>query len=173
MFPAVRHILAVAAAALTLASCGTTSALYYWGPSGGGATGYENAAYRNYKERTPESVCNLIYVYEQIVSRPDGTRKMPPPGICAEYGYLLLQPDVADIFYHNASDRQRRLFGNLTDYAGLFRERTADRCVEQVLGVHSGGIVDRRHHEEHKRLLLIHRRIQAFARPGHLVRDAA
>lgn len=123
MFPAVRHILAVAAAALTLASCGTTSALYYWGPSGGGATGYENAAYRNYKERTPESVCNLIYVYEQIVSRPDGTRKMPPPGICAEYGYLLLQPDVADIFYHNASDRQRRLFGNLTDYAGLFHER--------------------------------------------------
>ncbi len=48
MFPAVRHILAVAAAALTLASCGTTSALYYWGPSGGGATGYQNAAYRNY-----------------------------------------------------------------------------------------------------------------------------
>ncbi len=118
-----RPSLVLLTSALLLSSCGTTVGLYNWGPSSDGASGYESAAYRNYKERTPESICNLIYVYEVMVSRPDGTRKMPPPGICAEYGYLLLQPDVADVFYHNASDRQRRLFGNLTDYSGLFRER--------------------------------------------------
>ena len=118
-----RRILPALSVLLILASCGQSKALYYWGPSGNGTSGYENAAYGNYKTQTPESICNLIYVYEQIVSHPDGTRKMPPPGICAEYGYLLLQPETAELFSRNASSRQRRLFGNMSDYSGLFRER--------------------------------------------------
>lgn len=128
-----RRLLPALAALLMFASCGPSNALYYWGPSGNGVSGYENAAYRNYKTQTPESICDLLYVYEQIVSHPDGTRKMPPPGICAEYGYLLLQPDTAEVFYRNANDRQRRLFGNLTDYSGLFREKGEEMLRSEMV----------------------------------------
>ena len=84
--------------AFSLCSCGMTSSLYYWGGVQNGATTYENLAYKNYDKQTPESICKLICMYEEIVANPGGTRKMPPPGICAEYGYLLLIPENAAIF---------------------------------------------------------------------------
>ena len=38
----------------------------------------------------PPSVLGLSgMVYEKLITQPEGLRKMPPPGLCAEYGYLL------------------------------------------------------------------------------------
>ena len=109
-------------ALLTLCSCGTSSSLYYWGGTQNGTTAYENLAYLSYEKQTPKSICNLVALYEDMVSRPGGSRQMPPPGICAEYGYLLLQPETAQIFSENASRSQKRLFES-SDFTVLFQER--------------------------------------------------
>lgn len=117
-----KRLLILAFVSLGLASCGLTSSLYYWGGTQNGATAYENLAYRNYDKQSPESICKLICMYEDIVSYPGGTRNMPPPGICAEYGYMLLIPENADVFAKDATASQKRTF-NTTDYASFFPEK--------------------------------------------------
>ena len=98
-----KKLLILALVSFAFTSCGITSSLYYWGGMQNGATTYENLAYKNYDKQTPESLCKLICMYEDIVSNPGGTRRMPPPGICAEYGYMLLIPENAAIFAEHAS----------------------------------------------------------------------
>lgn len=119
-----KKAVAILAVAVLLSSCGTTS-LYYWGGEQSGATVYENLAYMDYKTQTPESICNLVCLYEKMISKPNGTRGVPPPGICAEYGYLLLLPQTAEIFEQKATSSQRQMFDS-KDYASLFRERGKD-----------------------------------------------
>lgn len=114
-----------------LSSCGTTKSLYYWGGSQKGATAYENLAYQSYDKQTPKSICNLVAVYENMVARPGGTRQVPPPGICAEYGYLLLQPETAKTFLDNATFAQKRLFES-NDYETLFFERGKEMLRKEV-----------------------------------------
>lgn len=43
---------------------------------------------RRSKRRKAEK---LLREYARIIQEPKGTRKTPPPGICAEYGYVLLK----------------------------------------------------------------------------------
>lgn len=105
-----------------LLSCGTTSSLYYWGGVQNSTTAYENLAYHSYDKQTPESLCKLICVYEDMVVNPGGIRKIPPPGICAEYGYLLLLPSTAETFMKAATERQKRIF-DTDDYASFFFEK--------------------------------------------------
>lgn len=114
-----------------LTSCGSTSSLYYWGGVQNGATTYENLAYKNYDKHTPESLCKLICMYEDIVSNPGGIRKMPPPGICAEYGYMLLIPENANIFAEYATSMQKRTFIS-TDYASFFPERGKEMMLKEI-----------------------------------------
>lgn len=114
-----------------LTSCGLTSSLYYWGGVQNGATTYENLAYKNYDKQTPESLCKLICMYEDIVSNPGGIRKMPPPGICAEYGYMLLIPENANIFAEHATSMQKRMFSS-TDYASFFPERGKEMMLKEI-----------------------------------------
>ena len=96
-----------------------------------GATTYENLAYKNYDKQTPESLCKLICMYEDIVSNPGGMRKMPPPGICAEYGYMLLIPENAYIFAEHATSMQKRTFSS-TDYASFFPERGKEMMLMEI-----------------------------------------
>lgn len=103
-----------------LSSCAPAS-LYYWG-GGDKTTAYEKLAYKSYDTQTPKSLCGLICVYEKMVSAPGGTRQVPPPGICAEYGYLLLQPGTAETFMNNASAMQKSSF-KTKDFDALFREK--------------------------------------------------
>ena len=114
-----------------LTSCGITSSLYYWGGVQSGATTYENLAYRNYDKQTPESLCKLICMYEDVVSNPSGTRRMPPPGICAEYGYMLLIPENASIFAEHATSMQKRTFSS-SDYASFFPEKGRQLLQKEV-----------------------------------------
>lgn len=127
-----KKLIIAALFALALSSCGITNSLYYWGGQGlKGVTAYENIAYKNYDKQTPQSICELVVVYENMVTKPGGIRQVPPPGICAEYGYLLLQPETAATFMENASDSQKRLFGS-SDYAALFQERGKEMLVKEI-----------------------------------------
>ena len=115
--------------AFCLTSCGTS--LYYWGGTVNGATEYEHLAYRNYSKQTPESICKLICMYEEIVTYPGGSRKVPPPGICAEYGYLLLNQDTAEIFAKHATSMQKRTFDS-ADYAASFPEKGKQLMLKEI-----------------------------------------
>lgn len=67
-----------------LVSCMSTSALYYWDR-------YEEASYQNYKQGTDEAKAELMAVYEKMMGQQAGVRKTIAPGICAEYGFMLIQ----------------------------------------------------------------------------------
>lgn len=114
-----------------LTSCGLTSSLYYWGGTQNGATAYENLAYKNYDKQTPESICKLICMYEDIVTYPGGSRNMPPPGICAEYGYMLLIPENAEIFAKYATSMQKRTFAS-TEYATFFPVKGKELMLKEI-----------------------------------------
>jgi len=96
-----------------------------------GTSAYEKLAYRVYDKQTPKSLCDMIAIYEKMVSKPGGTRMVPPPGICAEYGYLLLQPDTAETFAKNAKSSQKNLF-DTNDYAALFHEKGKELLLMEI-----------------------------------------
>lgn len=124
-------IIILALAVVMLSSCGTTNTLYYWGGTQNGTTTYENLAYKSYKKQTPQSLCGLIAVYENMVTNPGGTRQVPPPGICAEYGYLLLTPGTAETFMNNATPAQKKLF-NSSDFNAAFLERGKEMLLKEI-----------------------------------------
>ena len=126
-----KRILALTLVSFVLISCGMTTSLYYWGVEQYGATAYENLAYQKYDKQTPESICKLICTYEDIVSNPGGIRKMPPPGICAEYGYMLLIPENAAIFAEYATAMQRRKFAS-GEYASVFPEKGKEMLQKEI-----------------------------------------
>ena len=115
-----------------LSSCGTTKSLYYWGgQKHRGSTVYEDLTYQSYDKQTPKSICSLVAVYESMVTKPGGIRQVPPPGICAEYGYLLLLPGTAEIFRNNATRAQRKLFKS-DDYDALFMKRGKEMLQKEI-----------------------------------------
>jgi hypothetical protein len=126
-----KRLLILAILSFSLASCGVSSSLYYWGGTQNGTTTYENLAYLNYDRQTPESICKLICMYEDIVTNPGGIRQMPPPGICAEYGYMLLIPENAEIFEKYATTMQKRTFAS-TDYAAFFPEKGKELMQKEM-----------------------------------------
>lgn len=126
-----KRVLYLAIAVVLLSSCGMTKSLYYWGGTQNGTTTYENLAYQSYDKQTPKSLCNLVAAYENMVTNPGGTRQVPPPGICAEYGYLLLQPETAETFLNNATPIQKKLF-NSEDYSALFQERGKELLQKEI-----------------------------------------
>lgn len=56
---------------------------------------------------------------------------MPPPGICAEYGYMLLNPENAEIFAKYATAKQKRIYPK-TDYASYFAERGKEMMLMEI-----------------------------------------
>ncbi len=126
-----KKVLVLMLSVLMLSSCGMTSTLYYWGGTQNGTTAYENLAYQSYDKQTPKSICDLVVVYERMVSNPGGTRQVPPPGICAEYGYLLLQPETAETFLNNATYTQKQLF-KTDNYSVLFQERGKEMLEKEI-----------------------------------------
>lgn len=116
-----KRILSVCGLALLMVSCGAPKTLYYWGGVQNGVTKYEHLAYLQYDKQTSQALCRLICTYEDIVRNPGGKRKTIPPGVCAEYGYILLQASTAETFASYATAAQKRIFDR-TDYAGYFQE---------------------------------------------------
>jgi hypothetical protein len=71
-------------AAWLLSSCTVQKPLYSWAK-------YETASYNYLKNSDEKSTQALIENYQKIIEKQTGTRKVPPPGVYADYGYVLLQ----------------------------------------------------------------------------------
>lgn len=67
--------------AMTITSC-TTTKLYSW-------YDYEDITYQYSKRRTDELQVKVVEQYQKLVEKQKGTRGVVPPGLYAEYGYLL------------------------------------------------------------------------------------
>ena len=64
------------------ASCSSTKTLYSW-------YNYEDATYQYNKKRTDETKVKMMEQYLKLIQKQKGTRKVVPPGLYAEYGYVL------------------------------------------------------------------------------------
>ena len=67
---------------MALASCQTQKSLYSWYDS-------EDATYQYTKRLTDEKLEKAMAQYLKVISKQKGVRKVVPPGVNAEYGYLL------------------------------------------------------------------------------------
>lgn len=79
-----RKILLLTAVAIVGASCTTQTPLYNWNK-------YDDAVYAYTKRADEKSVESLMGIYVKLIENSGGSRKVPPPGVCADYGYLLIQ----------------------------------------------------------------------------------
>lgn len=67
---------------MALASCQTQQSLYSWYNS-------EDATYMYTKRGTEELLTRAMEQYEKVINNQKGLRKVVPPGVNAEYGFLL------------------------------------------------------------------------------------
>ena len=76
-------------ATLALGSCTTTKTLYSW-------YDYENTTYQFNKKHTDELKVKVIEQYEKLTTKQKGERGVVPPGLYAEYGYMLYKTGKAE-----------------------------------------------------------------------------
>ena len=69
---------------LLLASCTSQKPLYTW-------NNYEITSYNYLKNSDEKSIQELIENYQRVIEEQKGTRGVVPPGIYADYGFILLQ----------------------------------------------------------------------------------
>ncbi len=79
-----KRILVFVFAVFLLASCTVQKPLYSWDR-------YESASYNFLKNSNEKSINDLIEAYQNIIEKQKGSRGVVPPGIYADYGFLLLQ----------------------------------------------------------------------------------
>ena len=77
-----RKIFLAAICMMALASCQTQKSLYSWYDS-------EDATYQYTKRLTDEKLEKAMAQYLKVISKQKGVRRVVPPGVNAEYGYLL------------------------------------------------------------------------------------
>lgn len=75
--------------ALLLASCTMQLPLYSWGK-------YEVTSYNYLKNSDEKSTQELIETYQSIIEKQKGSRGVVPPGIYADYGFILLQSNKTE-----------------------------------------------------------------------------
>jgi hypothetical protein len=73
-------------AVLLFMGCATQETLYTW-------NNYEVTSYNYLKNTDEKSTQELIETYKKIIKKQQGKRGIVPPGIYADYGFLLLQTD--------------------------------------------------------------------------------
>lgn len=73
-----------------LGACATAPpTLYSWG-------NYEASSYNYLKNADPESLQALVNTYENIIDTQKGSRGTVPPGIYADFGFLMIQNGDSD-----------------------------------------------------------------------------
>lgn len=77
-----RKFFIAAICVIAFTSCATQKSLYTWYDS-------EDATYKYTKRGTDELLTKAMAQYEKVISKQKGIRKVVPPGVNAEYGYLL------------------------------------------------------------------------------------
>jgi len=60
----------------------TAKSLYSW-------SNYQDQTYNYIKNETPESLEKLMKTYQVMIDKQTGSRKTVPPGIYADYGFML------------------------------------------------------------------------------------
>ncbi len=75
-------------ALLLLSACTVNKPLYTWAD-------YEKASYNYLKKSDEKATQVLIENYQEVIEKQKGTRGVVPPGIYADYGFILLQSDRA------------------------------------------------------------------------------
>lgn len=74
----------VIATLIFLTSC-ASKGMYYWGK-------YDQATYQHNKKQTEKTKSDLLLVYEDIINKKSkGSRNEVPPGVYADYGFLLIK----------------------------------------------------------------------------------
>jgi hypothetical protein len=84
-----KKIIFISISVFLLASCSTKKPLYSWGK-------YETTSYDYLKNSDEKSTQELIETYQRIIEKQKGTRKVVPPGIYADYGFILLQANKTE-----------------------------------------------------------------------------
>ena len=79
-----KKLLLIATAVMLFASCTVQKSLYSY-------SNYATTSYNYLKNSDEKSTQALLESYQKILDKQAGTRNVPPPGACADYGYLLLQ----------------------------------------------------------------------------------
>lgn len=74
---------------LLQSSCMTTTTLYSW-------YDYEDATYQYNKKHTDELKTKVLEEYQNVIEKQKGTRQQVPPGLYAEYGYMLYMSGKKD-----------------------------------------------------------------------------
>ncbi|MFA6401898.1 MAG: DUF4810 domain-containing protein [Salinivirgaceae bacterium] len=79
-----KKIVFISISVLLLVSCSPQMNLYSWDK-------YETTSYNYLKNNDEKSTQELIETYQKIIEKQRGTRGVVPPGIYADYGFILLQ----------------------------------------------------------------------------------
>lgn len=79
-----KKIIYISISVFLLCSCTTQKKLYSWNK-------YQNASYNYLKNNDDKSTDDLLKTYKLIIENQTGTRGVVPPGIYADYGFLLLK----------------------------------------------------------------------------------
>jgi hypothetical protein len=79
-----RKLAFISVVMLLMASCSVQKPLYTWGK-------YETTSYNYLKNADENSTAALIKTYDEIIKKQKGSRGVVPPGIYADYGFVLLQ----------------------------------------------------------------------------------
>ena len=77
-----KNLFFIAFSTFVLASCGSPKTLYSW-------YDYEDATYQYSKRPTDELRVKVLEQYQKMAGKQKGLRGVVPPGLYAEYGYLL------------------------------------------------------------------------------------
>ena len=67
---------------MAMSSCSTQKSLYSWYDS-------EDASYTYTKRGTEKTLEEAMVQYKKVIEKQKGVRKVVPPGVNAEYGFLL------------------------------------------------------------------------------------
>lgn len=85
----IKKILLIGGCILALSSCTSTRSMYSW-------YNYEDITYKYSKASTAELQVKLLEEYKKITVNQNGLRGVVPPGLYAEYGFLLYKTGKND-----------------------------------------------------------------------------
>jgi len=79
-----KNYLIILTTTVVLASCSTETQLYNWEK-------YDQSSYAYLKNKDDKSAEKLLANYDKMIKRQNQQRKIVPPGVYADYGFILIE----------------------------------------------------------------------------------
>jgi len=79
-----KKLICLTVLAFVINSCSSPKSLYSWEK-------YGQSSYNYLKKADEKSIEGIMEQYRKIIFKQKGTRKIAPPGIHADYGFILIQ----------------------------------------------------------------------------------